>query len=217
MRQPFPTLSAAALACALCSASLAASGQSAPDRTSDKAVAPAVAHKQAREIAKGDPARWYRADKTHAARMRTLKKEIAAAYTEARTACYKRAPASRASCLKSARNTWQHDSANAPAILAAAPAAESFTERVSTMGTSEGGATGSGAGAAPQSGQGQQGQNQSGQNQSGQMQSGQSQSGQTQSGTPVEDTSRPTPVQGQTGPVIDDTVPPERQPRQEQP
>lgn len=206
MRQPFPTLSAAALACALCSASLAASGQ-APDRSGDKAVAPAVAHKQAREIAKGDPARWYRADKTDAARMRTLKKEIAAAYTEAKSACYKRPAASRASCLKSARNTWQHDMSNAPALLAAAPVSESFTERVSTMGSSQGGATGSGTGTTPPPGQ----------SQSGQSQSGQTQSGQTQSGTPVEDTSRPTPVQGQTGPVIDGRVPPERQPQQQQP
>lgn len=139
MRQPFHSLRAAAVACALCSASLAAFGQ-----TGDHAVSPAVAHKQKSEIAKGDPARWYKPDNTDAARMRTLKKEIAAAYTEARNACQRGPAAARASCLKQARSTWQHDLANAPAELAAAPQAESFTEHITTMGASQAGQTASG-------------------------------------------------------------------------
>jgi hypothetical protein len=141
MRQPSHPMRALALACALCSASLAAHAQA----SGDHAVAPAVAHKQAAEIARGDPARWYKADSTDAARMRTLKKEIAAAYTEARHACQRSPAARRASCLKEARSTWQHDLANAPAQLAAAPAAESFSETVTMMGSSQSGQTQSGA------------------------------------------------------------------------
>lgn len=149
MRQPFHKLRAAALACALCSASLAAFGQASGDRT----VAPAVAHKQKAEIAKGDPARWYRADRTDAARMRTLQKEIAAAYGEAKTACRKGPKSHRAACLKDARIAWQRDMKHAPELAASAPAASVLTRVTTTVepagqessmtGSSQAGQTGS--------------------------------------------------------------------------
>jgi hypothetical protein len=179
MRQSHPSLRATALACALCFTSLAAFAQA-----GDRAVPAAVAHKQKSEIARGDPARWYKGDSTDAARMRTLKKEIAAAYTEAKTACHKQPSSRRSSCLQQARSTWQHDMANAPALLASAPQAE-IVERVSTVGSSQAGQTAAGAGATqpePVTEQKQQYGGQSGQ-QSGQSQSGQTQSGQPESGT----------------------------------
>jgi hypothetical protein len=125
-----------ALACALCAAG-----------------SPAMAAK--------DPARWTQGDKTKAQRMATLKKEINAAYAEQQTACKRKASASRAACLKEARQVYQHDMAHAPQLLAAAPRGE-VTERVvattpaapaaptqpggTAYGSSSTGATGSGAG-----------------------------------------------------------------------
>jgi hypothetical protein len=125
-----------ALACALCAAG-----------------SPAMAAK--------DPARWTQGDKTKAQRMATLKKEINAAYAEQQSACRKKASASRAACLKDARQVYQHDMARAPQLLAAAPRGE-VTERVvattpapaapdqsagsTAYGSSSMGATGSGSG-----------------------------------------------------------------------
>lgn len=127
-----------ALACALCAAG-----------------SPAMAAK--------DPARWTQGDKTKAQRMATLKKEINAAYAEQQAACKRKASASRAACLKDARQVYQHDLAQAPQLLAAAPRGE-VTERVvsttpapaaatpdqaagsTAYGSSSTGSTGSGAG-----------------------------------------------------------------------
>jgi tellurite resistance protein len=125
-----------ALACALCAA-----------------ASPAMAAK--------DPARWTQGDKTKAQRMATLKKEINAAYAEQRTACKRKSSGSRNTCLKEARQVYQHDMAHAPQLLAAAPRGE-VTERVvattpstpdtpvqpgaTAYGSSSTGATGAGAG-----------------------------------------------------------------------
>ena len=80
-------------------------------QSSDANVAPAAASKQAREIARGDPVRWYREDTTRQERMRTRQKEIGAALEEAKNAC-KQGPASeRASCLKAAQDTWRQEMA----------------------------------------------------------------------------------------------------------
>jgi hypothetical protein len=49
-------------------------------------VAPAAASKQAREIARGDPVRWYREDAT-AQQHAHAQKEIGAALDEAKNAC----------------------------------------------------------------------------------------------------------------------------------
>jgi hypothetical protein len=108
MRQFFSTWRAAALACALLSASVAATGQN-----GDRNVDPVVAKQQAAEIARGDPARWYRDDATGAARLRTLQKEMGAALREAQNACRQGPKAERADCLKEARAVWQHDMAAA--------------------------------------------------------------------------------------------------------
>jgi hypothetical protein len=117
MRQFPPTWRAAALACALIALSGAASAQN-----GDRNLDPAIARQQAAEIARGDPARWYRDDTTTAARMRTLKKEIGAALQEAQNACRQGPKAERADCLKAARTTWQHDMATARERLEASAA-----------------------------------------------------------------------------------------------
>ena len=108
MRQSFPSSRAAALACALFCTSVAATAQN-----SDRNVDPTVVNRQAAEIARGDPARWYRADTTRAARLRTLQKEMGAVLREAQNACRQGPRAERADCLKAARATWQHDMAAA--------------------------------------------------------------------------------------------------------
>lgn len=51
---------------------------------------PQNAQLQQQEIAKGDPARWYKEDATGAEQARTLRKEIGAALAEATIACKKR-------------------------------------------------------------------------------------------------------------------------------
>jgi hypothetical protein len=107
------SLRALAGACALLAA-VAAHAQSAPD-SSDANVPPATAQKQAREIARGDPARWFREDATAAERLRTLQKEIGAGLQEAQGACRKLAAAERAGCMKEARATYQQEMAGARA------------------------------------------------------------------------------------------------------
>ena len=92
-------------------------GAGAPTRNTDAVVDPAVARQQAREIAQGDPARWYRDDPTRQAKMKTLSKEIGAALQEAQNACKKRPAAERSACMKEARATWQHDMEQAKAQL----------------------------------------------------------------------------------------------------
>ncbi|KFI06422.1 hypothetical protein [Massilia sp. BSC265] len=108
-----------ACACLLGSA-LLAHAQNPTQTSTDALVDPAVASKQAREIAQGDPARWYREDATSQARLRTLQKEIGAALQEARNAC-KRAPAAeRNACMQEARATYQRDMAQAKAGIGGA-------------------------------------------------------------------------------------------------
>lgn len=76
-----------------------------------------------------DPARWYSSDSTQQQRMNVLKKELNAAYAEQTAACKKKSSANRSSCLKEARATFEHDSANARHLLANAPQSE-ISERV---------------------------------------------------------------------------------------
>lgn len=77
---------------------------------------PAVAQQQKKEIAHGDPVRWYRQDSTAADQLRTVRKEIAAALQEATLACKREPAAERNACMKEARSTYQHDMVNAKAI-----------------------------------------------------------------------------------------------------
>jgi hypothetical protein len=124
MQQPSVSIRAA-LAAVLCVASVAAGAQS----MGDNAVPPAVANQQKAEIAKGDPSRWYKGDTSYQARLRTLKKEIVAAYDQAKRACTTGPASERAACLKDARSTYEHDLAQAPDLAKNAPEAE-VTEKV---------------------------------------------------------------------------------------
>jgi hypothetical protein len=97
----------------------------------DSTVDPAVKARQSSEIRRGDPSRWYRDDPSRQARLRTLQKEIGAAYQEAKNACREGAAAGRGACLKEARATYEQDMKNAPAQLDTAP--EGATRQASTQ------------------------------------------------------------------------------------
>lgn len=87
----------------------------ATQNSNDAMVAPAAADKQAREIARGDPARWHREDATGQERWRTRQKEIGAALDEAKNACRQGPAAQRPSCLQAAQATWKEEIAAARA------------------------------------------------------------------------------------------------------
>ncbi|GGE69419.1 hypothetical protein [Massilia psychrophila] len=111
MTQPYRIVTAT-LACALLVSTGAAQAQ-ASDPSTDSNVPPATARKQAREIARGDPSRWFREDASMAARLASLHKEIGAGLQEAHGACRKLPTAERAGCVKQARATYQQDMAGA--------------------------------------------------------------------------------------------------------
>ncbi len=73
---------------------------------------PEVAAHQRQELKRGDPARWYKADRNTAAQLRTLRKEINAAYAEAKIGCRKMAADERSDCMKEARDTYTADLGN---------------------------------------------------------------------------------------------------------
>ncbi|MGZ5200635.1 MAG: hypothetical protein ACXWC4_12755 [Telluria sp.] len=104
------------LACVL-AAGAAVSAQQFDDST----VAPAVAEQQKQEIRHGDPARWHKPDTSMQARLANLRKEINAAYAEAKRACAGQPKGERSSCLDDARTTYRNDLSNAR-DLATAPA-----------------------------------------------------------------------------------------------
>jgi hypothetical protein len=123
----------AALACALCAASL-----------------PALAQNHSKPS--NGPARWSTAANTKQQRTAILKKEINAAYAQQQSECRHHSASQRAGCMKSARQTYQQDMANVPKLLAQAPSG-SVTERVvsttpaptPTMTTQAGATTASGS------------------------------------------------------------------------
>jgi hypothetical protein len=124
MRQPQASWRAIALAALLSAAAGAHAQAQGPDQArahDDSTVDKAVAVKQSGEIRRGDPGRWYREDPSRPARLRTLQKEIGAAYEEAKHACREAAAAGRGACLKEARTTYEQEMKNAPAQLDAAP------------------------------------------------------------------------------------------------
>jgi hypothetical protein len=129
MRQSQQSWRAIALGCSVATL-LAAAGTSAMAQD-DSTVDQAVKAKQASEIRRGDPSRWYRDDPSRQARLHTLQKEIGAAYQEAKNACREGAAAERGACLKDARATYEQDMRNAPAQLDAAP--EGATRQASTQ------------------------------------------------------------------------------------
>lgn len=115
MTKPNPfSLRALLGACALLAAAGAAQAGQATN-SNDANVPPATAQKQAREISRGDPSRWFREDPSMAARLRNLQKEISAGLQEAQGACRQGPAAERAGCMKEARATYQQDMAGARA------------------------------------------------------------------------------------------------------
>lgn len=90
-----------------------ACGVAGAQTSNDAVVPPAAAGKQAQEIARGDPARWYREDATAQQQWKTRQKEIGAALDEAKRACRQERAAQRASCLKAAQETYKQDMASA--------------------------------------------------------------------------------------------------------
>ncbi|UGQ47860.1 hypothetical protein [Massilia endophytica] len=80
---------------------------------------PAVAKQQAKEIARGEPARWQKADNTTQAQMATKRKEIKAALNEAMVECKQMASTERSECQREARATYQEDMANVRELVTA--------------------------------------------------------------------------------------------------
>ena len=123
------TATAMLLAALLASAGALAQAQTQPQANDDSTVDKAVKVKQAGEIRSGDPSRWHKDDPSRQARLKTLQKEIGAAYAEAKNACRETASGERSACLKEARATYEQDMKNAPAQLDAAPEGSVQTTR----------------------------------------------------------------------------------------
>jgi hypothetical protein len=102
-------------AAGLLAASAISSSAALAQASNDAMVAPAAASKQAHEIARGDPVRWYREDATTQQRWRTRQKEIGAALDEAKNACRQGPAPERSGCLKAAQETWKEEIAAARA------------------------------------------------------------------------------------------------------
>lgn len=119
MNQPrrIPSRALAALCCTIAVLGSAQAQTSVP--STDTNVPAATAQKQAREIAQGDPARWFRQDPSAAASLRRLHKEIGAALQEAQGACRKLPAAERKNCLGEARAIYNSDMAGAQARVMA--------------------------------------------------------------------------------------------------
>jgi hypothetical protein len=114
-------LLAACLAAGPCGIAGAQSSSNASNASNDAMVTPAAASKQAQEIARGDPARWYREDATAQQQWRTRQKEIGAALDEAKRACRQGPAAERPGCLKAAQDTYKEEMAAARAELKVQP------------------------------------------------------------------------------------------------
>lgn len=73
---------------------------------------PDIARQQQQEIKRGDPPRWHKPDRTEAAQLATLRKEINAALREALEACKQQHAGSNSDCVKEAHATARDDLAN---------------------------------------------------------------------------------------------------------
>ncbi len=73
---------------------------------------PEVARHQQQELKRGDPPRWTQPDRTQAAQLATLRKEINAALAEALEACKQQGAGANSDCVKEARATARDDMAN---------------------------------------------------------------------------------------------------------
>ena len=116
MTQPYRSFAGACALLAAIGTAQAGTG----DQSTDANVPPATARQQAREIAHGDPSRWFREDASTAARLRSVQKEIGAGLQEAQGACRKLPAAERDGCVKQARATYQQDMAGARGAVMAA-------------------------------------------------------------------------------------------------
>jgi hypothetical protein len=83
-----------------------------------QSTSPEVAKQQQREIARGEPKRWMKDDRTMAAQVATKRKEIGAALNEALNDCKKMSAGERSSCVKEARETYKQDMANVRELVA---------------------------------------------------------------------------------------------------
>ena len=83
--------------------------------SSDRNVPPATARKQAAEISRGGPARWEQPDTSVAARLRTIRKETAAALQENLGNCRAQPAAERSTCAREARDIYRQEMAGARA------------------------------------------------------------------------------------------------------
>jgi hypothetical protein len=81
--------------------------------SSDRNLPAATVQRQAAEIARGDPPRWFQEDVTTAERLRTVRKEIAAGLQENLGACRSLPAAERSACAKQARAIYQQEMAGA--------------------------------------------------------------------------------------------------------
>jgi hypothetical protein len=93
----------------LCCTGFAQSGDTTP---------PDVARNQQKEIARGEPARWQKADRGMQAQIATKRKEIGAALNEAKVECKQVAASERGECMREARATYQEDMANVRELVA---------------------------------------------------------------------------------------------------
>src|SRR4051812_33644960 len=102
MKQVSFMLRGAALAAALCAASV-----------------PALAQQS----------QWNKGDHSKQQRTAILKKEINAAYADQQATCKRQSSSKRSACMKSAHQTYQHDMANVAQLVAHPPQSE-VLERV---------------------------------------------------------------------------------------
>ena len=114
MHQPEQFVQRVLFACAALALACAAQAQVSTDAN----VPAATARQQAAENARGDPPRWHQEDSSMAARLRTIRKETAAALQENLGVCKSGPAADRASCIKEARATYQLEMAGAKARAA---------------------------------------------------------------------------------------------------
>ncbi len=118
MQQPESAIKRFFVACGTFAVILTAQAQTPAQVSSDANVPPATARQQAAEIARGDPARWHQEDVTMAARLRTIRKEVAAGLQENLGNCRSLPAAERTACVKEARDTYQLEMAGAKARAA---------------------------------------------------------------------------------------------------
>ena len=120
MHQPSRLLlrSASALAAFLIALSAQAQSTAMPPSeppSSDANLPAATLRHQKAEIARGDPVRWTQEDRSTAAKLRSIHKEIAAGLQESMGACKRMARAERSACSAEARAIYKQEMAGARA------------------------------------------------------------------------------------------------------